>query len=191
MSEPIQRRARATRANLIAAAESIVAREGFGGLRVEQVVKAAGVAKGTFFTHFADKDVLMEQLVAKRLSRLMDALQTARRPSSAKGLAATLGPVIELLTCERYVFDLVQRASLADGPIAEALSRLDIIITGWFGGLFGAPPFRTDLPPKVMAEGIRAFTLMAMARHVARPGKQTEPVKALATQVEAYLMPPK
>ncbi|MGR3795030.1 TetR/AcrR family transcriptional regulator [Vannielia sp. SX4] len=191
MSEPIQRRARVTRANLIAAAEGIVTREGFGGLRVEQVVKAAGVAKGTFFTHFADKDVLMEQLVAKRLSRLMDALQTARRPSSAKGLAATLGPVIELLTCERYVFDLVQRASLADGPIAEALSRLDIIITGWFGGLFGAPPFRTDLSPKVMAEGIRAFTLMAMARHVARPGKQTEPVKALATQVEAYLMPPK
>ncbi|QDC09508.1 TetR/AcrR family transcriptional regulator [Oceanicola sp. D3] len=190
MTEPIQPRARATRANLTAAAEAIVAQEGFGGLRVEQVVKAAGVAKGTFFTHFADKDVLMERLVAGRISRLLDALQTARRPSSAKGLAATLGPIIDLLTCERYVFDLVQRASLADGPIAEALSRLDIILTGWFGGLFGAPPFRTDLPPKVMAEGIRAFTLMAMARHVARPGKATDPGKALAVHVEAFLMPP-
>ncbi|WP_213544462.1 TetR/AcrR family transcriptional regulator [Vannielia litorea] len=190
MTEPVQRRARATRANLVAAAESIVAREGFGALRVEQVVKAAGVAKGTFFAHFADKDVLMEQLVAKRISRLLDALQTARRPSSAKGLAATLGPIVELLTCERYVFDLVQRASLADGPVAEALSRLDLILTGWFGGLFGAPPFRTDLPPKVMAEGIRAFTLMAMARHVANPGKGTNPGRALAVHVEAFLMPP-
>ena len=190
MTEPVQRRARATRANLLAAAEAIVAREGFSGLRVEQVVKAAGVAKGTFFTHFADKDVLMERLVALRITRLLDALQTARRPTSAKGLATTLGPLIELLTCERYVFDLVQRASLADGPIADAMARLDIILTGWFGGLFGAPPFRTDLPPKVMAEGIRALTMQAMARHVARPGRKTHPGKALAAHVEAFLMPP-
>jgi len=47
-----------TRGELVAAAEGLVAARGLDAISIDEIVEAADVAKGTFYTHFADKSEL-------------------------------------------------------------------------------------------------------------------------------------
>src|SRR6476620_7489252 len=47
-----------TRGELIAAAEHLVAQHGMDAISIDEITEAADVAKGTFYTHFADKSEL-------------------------------------------------------------------------------------------------------------------------------------
>lgn len=44
-----------TRGDLVAAAEQLVAERGIDAISIDDITEAANVAKGTFYTHFADK----------------------------------------------------------------------------------------------------------------------------------------
>ena len=93
MSNPVQPRSLKTRAKLIDAARSIVAQSGLAALRVEDVVARAGVAKGTFFAHFADKDGLLVQLIAERLNTALGRMEALPPPGSVDALLAALEKV--------------------------------------------------------------------------------------------------
>ena len=63
MSQPASqpralRKRERTRGELVAAAEGLVARHGLDAVSIDDIVEAADVAKGTFYTHFADKNDL-------------------------------------------------------------------------------------------------------------------------------------
>lgn len=60
------RDAAASRQAILKAAEKIFATHGFHGTRVESVAQAAGVAKGTVFLHFRDKQNLLFALAENR-----------------------------------------------------------------------------------------------------------------------------
>jgi len=87
------RRARATRPRtkpaevrreeLLDAAERLFVGKGFGATRIEEVVAAADVAKGTFYLHFDSKDALLVALRRRFVSELADEVQAAmdRRPA--------------------------------------------------------------------------------------------------------------
>ena len=47
-----------TRGELVAAAERLVALRGLDALSIDEITEEADVAKGTFYTHFQDKDDL-------------------------------------------------------------------------------------------------------------------------------------
>lgn len=59
---PRQARARATREALVAAALTLFDRDGLGAVSVDQVVREAGVAKGTFYVHFRDRDTFLREI---------------------------------------------------------------------------------------------------------------------------------
>lgn len=56
MGEPASRRGRATRATLVAAARTVFERDGFLDARIVDIAREAGVATGTFYTYFDDKE---------------------------------------------------------------------------------------------------------------------------------------
>jgi AcrR family transcriptional regulator len=62
---PKPRRASAdhTRARIFASAVRLFAEQGYEGTSVDRIVRDAGVAKGTFFIHFATKEAVVTQLV--------------------------------------------------------------------------------------------------------------------------------
>ncbi|HAM44817.1 MAG TPA: hypothetical protein DCM67_07370 [Propionibacteriaceae bacterium] len=77
--DPVQRRE-----ELLDIAWELGRTHGFEALRVEQIVQAAGVAKGTFYHYFAAKDDVMEALIRRfsdglfvELSRASEAASTA------------------------------------------------------------------------------------------------------------------
>ena len=54
----INRKRERTRGELVAAAEHLVAARGIDAVSIDDITEAADVAKGTFYTHFADKNDL-------------------------------------------------------------------------------------------------------------------------------------
>jgi AcrR family transcriptional regulator len=88
----------ATRGTILDAAESVFARDGVQGARMEDVAAAAGVAVGTLYNYFEDREALLELLLQARrrefLSRLDAALADASQAFEARlqaFFAATFG----------------------------------------------------------------------------------------------------
>ena len=67
-----------TRAQLIAAAHSLFARQAIESITVDDVVKEAGVAKGTFYVHFADLSALTAAAADELVGTFDDLLQPGR-----------------------------------------------------------------------------------------------------------------
>src|SRR5512137_66146 len=74
-----QARSRKTRDALIAAGWKLLARHAWDDVTISDIVKAAGVSVGSFYTRFADKDAYFESLaaewVARRSAQRMEALE--------------------------------------------------------------------------------------------------------------------
>lgn len=164
MARATQKRALETRATLIDVAQRLAELNGYEGLRVEEIVAEAGVAKGTFFKHFGDKDGLMEVLIAAQLDaelERLDDLQLA--PTSPEGVVEALSPLHDMMTRERYVFDIVIRYSGATaiaeiGPMALVIGKYAHVVAKWMK----AGHFRPDLPEHLTADGVQAFAVQAM-----------------------------
>ena len=63
---------RATRQALLASARELFAAHGFGGTTTRAVAQRAGVASGTVFAHFADKQALLEATLTEQLEEALD-----------------------------------------------------------------------------------------------------------------------
>jgi AcrR family transcriptional regulator len=68
MTKPKPREER--RQELLARARDVFAKQGFHDATVDDIVKAAGVARGTFYLYFEDKRAIFEELVDRVITRL-------------------------------------------------------------------------------------------------------------------------
>lgn len=191
MKKPVQKRTLATRAKLIEAARLIIAQKGFGAMRVEEVVQDAAVAKGTFFAHFRDKDALMDLIIGGEIHAQLDELEKQTAPESLAALINLLMPLLRFMTTERYVFDLILRHSGAAaqeeiGPIARSFERFVTVLAPWLCD----GPFRKDVPAKILAEGVQAFTVQCMALHFCAINSQVHMSKRLELYLAPWLCPP-
>ena len=121
------RRAR-TRAELIRAARTLYAARTFDSVTVDDVVNAAGVAKGTFYVHFDDLDDL-QSVVADELAREFDDLLQPRRLSlddPIERIAAGCGAFINQALHDPAWGALIARGAAAMPDIARvARGRLN------------------------------------------------------------------
>lgn len=70
-----------TQRRLVAAATELFARRGLFRTTTTQIARAAGVAAGTFYLHFPDKQALFEAIVADAAARLRERVRSAGRAS--------------------------------------------------------------------------------------------------------------
>jgi len=78
---PRRRRAaspEARRADILAAALEEFAARGYEGARLDDVAKRAGVAKGTIYLYFADKEALFQELVRSMVHPVLGMLEKMR-----------------------------------------------------------------------------------------------------------------
>lgn len=59
---PVTPKGRNTKESLLKAGEAVAERDGLGGLSVAAVTAQAGVAKGTFYVYFPDRDAFVDAL---------------------------------------------------------------------------------------------------------------------------------
>lgn len=72
------------RSRILSAAASLFASRGYDGTSVDEIANLAGVAKGTVFYNFGNKQTLAEQMVAEATRRLHEAIER-EAPAAAAG----------------------------------------------------------------------------------------------------------
>lgn len=191
MKKAVQQRTLETRARLTEVSHTLANEKGFEAFRIDEVVLLAGVAKGTFFAHFKDKDELMDLLIGERIHALLDRMAALPAPRNAEQVVKRLLPVMAFMGSERYVFDVILRrsgaAALADiGPIALSFGRLEEITTQWLA----KGTFRQDVPTDTLVEGIEAFVIQTVALGFCALRSHKPMKDRLLPYLRAWLSPP-
>jgi AcrR family transcriptional regulator len=115
-----------TRARIYDAAVRLFAEEGYVGASVERIAAAAGVAKGTFFVHFATKDAIVTTIVRRQVRGARTARERvlARGGSPVDALRATVMALGEQAGTDRNLSRAVVSANVMNpalGGYAESL----------------------------------------------------------------------
>jgi AcrR family transcriptional regulator len=128
---PRDEKARITRESLFAAACKVVAAEGYASASIAKIADTAGVAHGTFYNYFADRQALFDELLPYEGRLMLSAIEkTAAK--AAPGIARELARFDSFL---RYVaesegfYRLLYEAEVF-APSAHRI-HMDNIVSGY------------------------------------------------------------
>jgi TetR/AcrR family fatty acid metabolism transcriptional regulator len=153
MARVVDRGAR--RAKLVSAAATLFARQGVANTAVSDIVKAAGVAQGTFYLYFASKDDAVLAVVERIADQIIDAatarIETGR---SAVEKLLLLSAVLSQVAQEpgsADLIDVMHRAEnralhdrLAEGMLPRLVPLLEEVVEqGRAEGVFDVPDTRS------------------------------------------------
>ena len=77
VATPVTPKGRKTRDALVEAGEAVAERDGLAGLSVAAVAREAGVAKGTFYIYFEDRDSFIDRLHRRFYAHVTEAVSLA------------------------------------------------------------------------------------------------------------------
>lgn len=101
------------RQSLLAAAYGLFTEKGVAKTSVDEIVRRANVAKGTFYLYFQDKDHLLQQLVYDISARVLEEayawLEERRTPDFVENVLLMLDYIIEYFKRNKLVLRLVER----------------------------------------------------------------------------------
>src|SRR5262245_37423930 len=113
-----QQRADDTRARLFAAATELFATRGYHETSVDAIVKRAGVAKGTFFVHYATKDAVIVELMRYQTRSAKRAREAALPQGPVAGLRAAPLALGEQAGLSREISRAVLEAALENAGVS-------------------------------------------------------------------------
>lgn len=153
--------ARPKRERILRAATKVFARKGFYATKVSEVAKAAGVADGTIYLYFKNKDDLLVSLFEDRIDRLLSTLaqELAARPSPEARLRCVIEMQLGLLEGQRDLAEVItvnlrQSTKLMKQYAAPKFALyLDLIAQVVSDGQ-KAGVFQESVSPHVMARAI-------------------------------------
>src|SRR5215470_18834011 len=194
VAETAPARSRAeTRRRLLAAAVALFAENGLHGVTSAQIARRAGVATGTFYLHFADKEALFHEIAFAALAELR-----ARQEKVSAGLPLGSREFIRVRTEEfldfaaekreliRMVFGRAESAGLAD-EVREAVVPE---IRRWLERRLAEGRAPADLHPAVAAQAHAAVLTRVIAWWVEDPSRATrEEVVATLLRMNPSLLP--
>ena len=124
---------------ILQAAEAVFAEEGLHAARMERIASRAGVAVGTLYNHFRDKDALLASLVRASHGALLERVDRALSAAAGRDVRTRLRAFLSAVAAHarehgRFLSVLVQAG---EGParlrpprtlLAELVSRADRIV---------------------------------------------------------------
>lgn len=124
------RRRDRTREALLRAGRSLLATRTVDGVSVDEIVAAAAVAKGSFYNHFADKDVFAREIgsaVRRQVEQAVTAINSGIDDPAqciARGLCVFMRFAIEYRDSAQVLWRFHSGATMADAPINRGLRAL-------------------------------------------------------------------
>lgn len=132
-----------TRRLLVEAARKVFAERGFGAATIDDVVRAAGASRATFYLHFTSKAEVMAAIYESLIPETAEYWKTLDRSlGSREALRAWLETAIEWWEAHREILPALHEAIAVDREIAAkqyaGLRRLTDHLTGYFAAAKGA-----------------------------------------------------
>jgi AcrR family transcriptional regulator len=171
----------ATREALLEAAEQTFAEQGIEGSRIEDIAARAGIAVGTFYNYFQDRDDLLKALATIRRETLvarLDAAAAATRGEPWRSqLLGFIRALLEHLESHRRFYSILLQAETRLTPRPPFGSAMDdvyergdrLIRRGARQGILRRDDL--ELFPSLLVGMVRA--VLIHDRHAAAPGPLT------------------
>jgi AcrR family transcriptional regulator len=158
-----------TRQRLLDAAVEVVARNGYLGATVAQIIAKAGASRSTFYDIFADKDDCIREATKAIGDRVTAAVDIQMRASDAKHIAPGLAEVLlrfahEHPTQARVLFsELLSGGAQVRDERDTLIGNLSAIVEDAWRRRSGQTPTH-DLPTSVLVGGIFRLLSFRMLR---------------------------
>lgn len=110
-----------TRQRLVEAGAEVFARQGLAGARIADIAKSAGVAMGTLYTHFPDKEALFAEVMRAGKVIVVEGLRASRETEG--GRDAIDRAAMEGVVAFAEVFGDLFRLLLSRGAAEDPLQR--------------------------------------------------------------------
>lgn len=141
-----------TRARLYEAALELFRQKGFEAVQVDEIVRVAGVARGTFYLHFQGKDEVLEAFRENVERDLRERLEAIERPESiAELFERIIGALLETREEPGAVRELLGLAFRSPATSEWDESPHVLAITPFVAHLQAAGQVRTDLAAGMIA----------------------------------------
>lgn len=154
------RQRESTQEALVRAGIEALAEHGLEGVKVAHVARRAGVANGTFYTYFKDKQALyhavVDRLVAELAQRLSAVHEAYERDAPEEGDLAEVGAFVDFVEQNPNFIG----AFWADGPNGRPMSLLAAQREAELQRMQQAGTVRSDVDLTVMARA-EAYLLVA------------------------------
>lgn len=124
VTQPSTEHGRRTRDALLDAGVTIAEQTGLAGLSVNAVVAEAGLAKGTFYVHFSDRDAFVDALHQRFYAGVNEAVATATAelPPGSERLLAGIWAYLDACLASRGVKALLLETR-ADGSLTRTIGE--------------------------------------------------------------------
>lgn len=108
-------------ASTVSAGADVFARQGLAGARIADIAKTAGVAMGTLYTHFADKQALFDAVMHAGKTVVLEGLKASR--TTPGGREAIDRAAMEGVVSFAEVYGALFRLLLSRGGSEDGLQR--------------------------------------------------------------------
>ncbi|MDQ3035622.1 MAG: TetR/AcrR family transcriptional regulator [Myxococcota bacterium] len=186
------------RERILRAAIRVFARKGFYATRVNEIAKAAGVADGTIYLYFKNKDDVLVSIFEDRITKLIAVLRSELEVDAA--FDVKFRRVIELqlglLEGQRDLAEVVtvnlrQSSRLLKQFATPLFTQYLDVIAGLVAQGQREGVVREDINPRVLARALwGALDGVAVTWALSRPGSGGEPgqLQKAATQVASVFL---
>jgi len=153
------------RQELIEAAVAVFSAKGVAAASVDDIVRAAGVAKGTFYLYFATKDDAVNAVASRMVDAVADRIEAAATDPARSPLERLLafGASFRQVGDEPYERDLIEvfhrpeNRALHDRVGERALARLTPTVAGIIAAGIERGDFRSQDPLRTAAYVMACF----------------------------------
>ncbi len=108
------------RQQILNAARDVFARRGYHAAKIDEIVAAAGIARGTFYLYFEDKRAIFEEIVDRTIARLgMAIVRVDLRPSAgtvADQVRENIRRIVHILLEDRATTKILLSDALGVDP---------------------------------------------------------------------------
>jgi len=156
---PVTARGQATRRRLLNAAEEVFGTKGFERASIVDVTRGAGVAQGTFYVYFPDKQAIFTELVTELGHDLRRHIAEAVEGQSDRLAVERAGfrAFFQFIGAHRNLYRIVRQAEFVDEELYRGYYRR--LAAGYAGGLEAA--MRAGQVSRLDAETL-AYCLMGI-----------------------------
>jgi AcrR family transcriptional regulator len=172
-SAPVRSRAE-TRRRLIASATDLFARRGLHAVTTHSIASAAGVAAGTFYLHFKDKEALFREIALAAAEDLRERLERVTR-AAENVEAAVRGRAAEFLAFSAEHRDLVRilfgRGQEVPEVASEILDAFAAFLKARLDGQLAERSRDRALDSAVAAQALVGMIARVMAWWAEEPGR--------------------
>ena len=105
------------RQQILAVARDVFARRGYHAAKIDEIVAAAGVARGTFYLYFQDKRTIFEEIVDRMIARVgMAIVRVDLKGNVAEQVKENIRRVVRVLLEDRSTTKILLSDALGVDP---------------------------------------------------------------------------